>query len=234
MSALRNRSRTTCSIVVVALAALGPARPARAQVGIGLAYPGVPFLFYTPQFVPSPTDYLYQRDLARIATASEAIQQDMALNQVVSSYAHANAYYNHIRDSSTQSSAKSAAQFKRPRRRPQPASEKPARPQTVPLDSFFLPSGEIDWPDSAPSAGGLASARAEAALAVKTVREELHAQGKAQSSSVDAAKAKLVAYGQQALGETRSARSVAVADVFHYYLLLLYQSLDHAADNPAD
>jgi hypothetical protein len=220
-------------LAAATLAAFGPARAARGQVSIGLAYPGVPFLFYTPQFAPSPTDYLYQRDLARIATAANAIQQDAAINQVVSAYARTNAYYNHVRDNTTQKSAQSASRSRRPRRTAQPTPEKPARPQTVPLDAFFLPSGELDWPDTAPSAGGLASARAEAALAVKTVRDEVHAQGRAQAGSVDAAKTKLVAYGQQALGEAKSARSVVVADVFHYFLLLLYQSLDHAADPPA-
>ena len=37
-------------------------------------------------------------------------------------------------------------------------------------------------------------------------------------------------YGQRALAEVKSARSAALADVFHYFLLFLHESLDQAAE----
>ncbi|MBV8218107.1 MAG: hypothetical protein JO325_06570 [Solirubrobacterales bacterium] len=62
------------------------------------------------------------------------------------------------------------------------------------------------------------------------MRDELRSGGKAKAQSVGVAKWKLVGYGQRALIEVRSARSKAVADVFHYFLLFLNQSLDQAAE----
>jgi hypothetical protein len=214
------------------------AQRAEAQFGVGLAYPGVPFLYYTPEFVPSPTDYLYDRANARISQYGNAVQQQAAAGQMAS-VSDSRAYFNHLRDFSGESTYQvkarqslSARAVPPPPRRPSrpPASPAPAQKAALPLDAFFLAGGDFDWPRDAPESDALRTARAEAESAVKGVRDELRANGKAKAQSVGFAKWKLVGYGQPALAAVKSARSAAVADVFHYFLLFLHQSLDQAAE----
>src|SRR4051794_33072097 len=85
-------------LTVTALLFASTSGPACAQVGVGVALPGVPFLYYTPRNVPSPTDYLYDRDRARISSYGSAVQQQAAASSAASSDANPNAYYNRIRD----------------------------------------------------------------------------------------------------------------------------------------
>lgn len=239
MTSLTVHSRLGLSLAAAAFIAASSAGRAEAQFGIGLAYPGVPFLSYTPERVPSPTDYLYDRDTARISEYGNAVQQQAAASQMASASANPNAYFNHFRDFSGESSyqvssRKSLGERTSPPRSrppsPPAASPAPARRGLLPLDAYFLPGGQFDWSRDAPDTGALRSARAEAESAVKTVRDEIHSQDKARSQSVGLAKWKLVGYGQQALAEVKSARSAAVADVFHYFLLFLHQALDQAAE----
>jgi|GEM_PF-6425417 len=233
-------SRVAPSLAAAAFLVAMAAGRAEAQFGIGAAYPGVPFLFYTPERVPSPTDYLYDRDQARISAYGNAVQQQAAASQSASP--SSNAYFNRLRDysgeetyqvSSRQSLSRRAAPPARPRSSTstRPASTRSTtRSDSLPLEAFFLPGDALDWPRDAPISGTLRSAKAEVDASVKVVLDEVRSGGKVKAQSVGAAKSKLVAYGNPALGEIRSGRSKAVADCFHYFLLFLHQALDQAAE----
>src|SRR4051794_19472239 len=151
-----------------------------AQVGIGVAYPGVPFLYYTPQSVPSPTEYLYDHANAQISAYGSAVQQQAVASQVASAGDSANAYFNRIRDYSGEGTYQvTSRQSLGHRTSPRPgrtasthaAGQPPSRPSSLPLEAFFLPGGELDWPRDAPDSVAIRAARAEAEMAVKTVRD---------------------------------------------------------------
>ena len=186
----------------------------RLRSGSGLAYPGVPFLYYTPQSVPSPTEYLYDRANARISAYGNAVQQQAAASQMASaattqtpiSTASATTRERKLtRSRRVRASASAPPPRCRggPRRLPRRSSPHRKRLQ-LPLDAFFLPSGELDWPRDAPDSEVLRPARAEAEMAVKAVRSEIRSVGKAKAQSVGTAKWKLVNYGQRALLEVKS------------------------------
>lgn len=238
------RSRAGLPLAVAAFLSATWAGRAQAQFDIGFGYPGVPFLFYSPERVAGPTQYLYDRDRARISEHSNRVQQEAAASQMAAERANSNAYFNRLRDFSGESSYQVgtrrslASRVSTPRARPQPTPP-PSQPQPTPapspptsrqnsvsLDAFFLLGGEFDWPHDAPNLDELPSAKAEAESAVKVVHDELQSQGKAKSQSIGYAKWKLVGYGQQALAKVRSTRTTAVADTFHHFLLSLHGSLD--------
>lgn len=213
-------------------------RPAQAQFGIGIGYPGFPFLYYNIPSVASPTEYLYDRDRQRIAQFGNAAQQQASASAMAGSAANSNAYFNRLRDFSGESTYHVASRQSVGQRATLPRREAasrgavataPGRPEALSIDAYFLTDGTIDWPRDAPDAGTLGSARAEVEQAVKIVRAQVQSRGRATVQSIGEAKQRLVHYGQPALAEVRSARSGAVADVFHYFLLFLHQSLDHAA-----
>lgn len=216
-------------VIATAVLVAATAVPARAQVGIGITVPGgSPFLYYTPKSVPSPTEYLYNRDLARISAYSSAASQQAAASSVAPSYVSPPAYYEHSRDYSGQRTYDVRSRqnlSQRSSSEPEPASR---RSTGLPLDAYFLSTGALDWPRDAPDSAALHSLRVEAETAIKAVRDELRSAGKAKAQSVGAAKRKLVNYGQKALLEVKSTRSRSVEVVFHYYLLFLDQSLDQA------
>lgn len=232
-------SRSASSLAVAAfLAAMAAGGRAEAQFGMGVAYPGVPLLLYTPERAPSPTDYLYDRDRARMSAYGNAVQQQGAASQMAAPSASSNAYYNRLRSYSGQDTYQVSSRQSLSRR-----STPPARPTSgtskrstktgrgpMPLEAFFLPDGALDWPRDAPTAGTLRSAQAEVEAAVKVVLNQVRSGGKAKAQSIGAAKSKLENYGQPALVEVQSARSKAVADCFHYFLLFLHQSLEQAAE----
>jgi hypothetical protein len=212
-----------------------------AQFGVGFAYPGVPFLYYSPERVPGPTEYLYNRERARISEYGNAVRQQADASRTATAGASPNAYFNRLRDVSGEdtyqvASRKSLGERTSSQRSrqtsPPTAGTSPARQDTLSVDAFFIPGGGFDWPRDAPDAADLRSARAEAEAAVKTVRDELRSRGKATAQSVGLAKSKLVGYGQRALSGVKSDRSEAVADVFHSFLLFLYGALDQAAGAP--
>lgn len=220
-------------VVAATILIISWAGSARAQVGVGVAYPGVPFLYYTPQNVPSPTDYLYQRDQARISAFANPLPQQAAASSTGATDRNPNAYFNHLRDYSGEATYHVQSRQSLSRRSAPPPKQAPSQPTALPLDAYFLISGSLDWPHDAPDSAELLPARVEAEAAIKAVREEIRASGKAKAQSVGAAKRKLINYGQRALVEVRSTRSRTVADIFHYFLRFLDQSLDEASDDVA-
>jgi hypothetical protein len=223
---------------VTAFLATTSATRVEAQVGIGFANPGVPFLYFNTRSVPSPTDYLYDHANARIALAASAAQQEAAASRIAETRSRQNSYFNRIRDfsgdSTYQVNSRQSVSRRTSARKPRetPAAAAPASPPervTLSLDAYFLANGALDWPHDAPDSAELRPAREEAERAVRVVLDEVRAAGKAKAQSVGAAKHKLVSYGQRALAEVRSARAEALGHVFHYYLLFLHDSLDVAA-----
>ena len=152
MTSLTVRSRLGLPLAAASFLAASSAGRAEAQFGVGLAYPGVPFLYYTPERIPSPTDYLYDRDKARISEYGNAVQQQAAASQMASASANPNAYFNLLRDYSGEStyqvsSRQSLGQRTSPPRARPPsplaASPAPAIQGPLPLDAFFLPGGAV-------------------------------------------------------------------------------------------
>ncbi|MGE3820797.1 MAG: hypothetical protein AB7I30_15395 [Isosphaeraceae bacterium] len=234
------RRRVGLAAGIVALAAFPPAENARAQFGVGF---GGGFGVFTPNFnyVPSSTNFLYDRSNASIGAAT-ATRNNVG-HAARDLRASPNAYFNRVREFSGSStydlgthqslSSRAAltpyAPIRPPSRTPdQPASATPPAREVARLDSFFTAAGRLDWPRDAPNHAEVASERAEADDALATVFAQIKAQGKAKSGAVGLAKAKLIVYGQKALGQIRAERAAPVADVFHYYLLFLNQSLDQA------
>jgi hypothetical protein len=229
MKAMRIAGYVARRAITAALLLLSWAGPARAQVGIGVAYPGVPFMYYTPQYAPSPTDYLYDRDRERISAHGNAVQQQAAASSMASAGSDSNAYFNRIRDYSGEETYHVRSRQSLSRRTSPPPERAASRPGGLSLDAYFLVGGQLDWPRDAPDTAALHPARVDAETALKAVRDEVRSSGKAKAQSVGTAKYKLVNYGQRALTEIKSSRSEAVGVVFHYFLLFLHQSLDQAA-----
>lgn len=222
------------------LGALLTAQPARAQVGFALGLNGDPFLYYTPQMVPSTTDFLYDHAMRRAALVGAAAQQQADQSLRSSS----RAYWNRLRDTSggssydlsTRRSLSQRAGATAPTTPAAPAAPAvPERPKVLSLDAFFVASGELDWPRDATALdeGPLRSDRSAADEALKRLREELHASGSASAQSIAAARHGLITYGQQALARIRAERSPAVADVFHYFLLFLNDTIGDLESGPA-
>lgn len=219
---------TSATLLVASLAG-----PAQAQVGIGIAYPGVPLLYYTPKSVQSPTEYLYNRDQTRISAYGNAVQQQAAASSTATADTSPNAYFNRIRDYSGEESYQVQSRQSLSRRTTPPPKRAESRPAVLTVDDYFLPNGLLDWPHDAPDTPAIHSARVATEKAVKAVRDEVRTQGKAKAQSIGTAKWNLNNYGQHALKEIKSTRSKAVAVIFHYFLLFLHQSLDQAAGTGA-
>ena len=180
-------------VAVAAFLVATAAARVEAQVGIGVGYLGVPFLYYTPQPVPSPTEYLYDRAKARISAYGNAVQQQAAASQMASHSDNPNSYLNRIRDYSgeetyqltsrrsvSERTFNAALQSATP---PTPATKQPtSQTPPPPLDAFFLPSGELDWPRDAADTEVLRPRAAEAEMAVKAVRSEIQSVGKAKAA----------------------------------------------------
>jgi hypothetical protein len=237
MSAFLSRPRVAATLVLAALATMAERR-AEAQVGFGFGLGGDPFAFFVPQTVPSPTDYLFNLDLARIA-ADNAHR----LNAAQVAHTNANAYWNRLRDNSgansydlasrqsvgqrvgaTSRSRPTAAPAPAPTPTPAPATV-PPRPRVHSLEDFFLGGAHFDWPRDAPNDGPERSDREAAEQALRTVFEQVRAGGKATAQSVATARAKLITYGQKSLSRVEAERSRVVSNVFHYFLLFLNDTL---------
>lgn len=238
MSEMLSRPQVAATLVLAALAMLAEPR-AEAQIGIGFGLGGDPFGFIVPHMVPSPTDYLYNVSLARMAAQSN-LPRETAAQAARSSE---NAYWNRLRDNSgantydlasRQSLSRRVASTPRPRptaapaptRAPAPAPVAvPARPRLHSLDEYFRDGADFDWPRDAPDDGPYRSDRAAADQALKTVIEQIRAGSNATAQSVAAARAKVISYGQKSLTRVRSERSAVVANGFHYFLLFLNDTL---------
>src|SRR5262249_8729289 len=92
------------------------------------------------------------------------------------------------------------------------------------LEEYFL-AARFDWPRDAPDDGPGQSERAAADQALRVVFEQVRSGGTANAQSVAAARAKVIAYGQIALSRVKDERAHSAANVFHYFLLFLNDTL---------
>ncbi len=121
-----------------------------------------------------------------------------------------------------------------PRPRPQratPTAATAGRAQPlVPLTSFYNDKGQLVWPGDAPTAGDLKEKREAFEKACRAVLDEVKKNGVASIASVTEARQKLLDYGRPALKYLRTHETPRVADSFHGFLLMLYDSLAQAAN----
>lgn len=106
-----------------------------------------------------------------------------------------------------------------------------ARP-VVPLASFFDAARNLVWPQEAPTNGDLKAKRDASDQYTLLVLDESKDNSVASISTVTKARQKLLEYGRPALQEIRANATPRIADVFHLFLLSLYESLAQAALPP--
>jgi len=209
---------------------------AEAQLSYGVT-PFGPYVGFTvPQTSPT-TDYINQ--LAVTRAQAVGAQRNQAMGAVDNS----NAYYNKVRDPGFFERYDYATRRRledEVARRPSTsarATAKPAKtgrvtPPTRPLADFFDRSGLLSWPSDAPTEGDLGTKRALSDRASQEVLAEYNERGRARVATATTARTKLLDYGRPALDYLRRGRTSAVSELFHAFLLSLYDSLERAATPP--
>ena len=113
------------------------------------------------------------------------------------------------------------------------ASNAPVVKPIVPLSSFFNAQNQLVWPGDAPTADGLGEKRTQFDQAAHEVLDEVKKSGVASIAAVTDTRQKLLDYGRPALKFVRAQDTPRLADSFHGFLLMLYDSLEQAADPQA-
>jgi hypothetical protein len=184
-------------------------------------------------YVPSPGDFLNAHALSNAARAGRPPSNNVYAG-------NPNSYLNRIRDNGFVPSYDITRRVPPAQRAPRvspgerAAAAQPAaiaRP-VVPLPTFFDSTRRLVWPSDAPVGGELQQKRDVSDESSRVVLGELEAQGRATVGSVTDSRLKLIAYGQPALQEIRTAGTARVADAFHLFMLSLYESLGQAASPP--
>jgi len=103
----------------------------------------------------------------------------------------------------------------------------------VPLASFFNAQNQLVWPADAPTADTLKEKRTVFDQSTQTVLDEVKKNGVASLATVTESRQKLLDYGRPALQYVRAHETPRIADSFHGFLLMLYDSLAQAANPPA-
>jgi hypothetical protein len=100
----------------------------------------------------------------------------------------------------------------------------------VPLASFFDKENQFVWPGDSPTDGDLKAKRSTFDEASQAVLTETKKNGVASIASVTVARQKLIDYGQPALKFVRTHATPRIADLFHVFLLSVYESLAQAVN----
>jgi hypothetical protein len=108
---------------------------------------------------------------------------------------------------------------------PAPAAARAA----VMLASFFNAYEELVWPADSPRDDDLMPKRTTADAASLAVLRDQKLRGFAAIGLITDARQKLLAYGRPALARLRERSTSQVSDIFHGFLLSLYDSLQAAA-----
>jgi hypothetical protein len=208
--------------------------PALAQAGWGWG------VFGPLNIVPTPTDFLNQHALNRAALGR---REPTSFRPYANS---SNAYFNRIRDNGfvnhsdvrrrqppvyRQERARSLGQAANVPAGTSPASAT-AAPSPLPLASFFDASKTLVWPSESPLAGDLKAKRDFSDQASLAVLDETKQYQAASITTVTEARQRLLDYGRPALQAIRAESTPRIADVFHSFLLALYDSLEQAASPP--
>jgi hypothetical protein len=210
--------------------------PALAQDGWGWG------IFGGLNIVPSPTDFLNQHTLSRAAAGRPGPTSFRP-------YANSsNAYFNNIRDNGfvnhsdvrrrqppvyRSERARSLGNTANVPAEAPPASATPAPSPVLPLSSFFDASRTLVWPGESPLAGDLRAKRDISDQASLVVLDETKRHLAASITTVTEARQRLLDYGRPALQAIRAESTPRIADLFHAFLLALYDSLAQAASPPA-
>jgi hypothetical protein len=232
----KKRPRGLLAILAGAVVLGSGPGPARAQWGFG---PGlIPF---NP--APSPTDFLNQHAAINAARGQQAPASFRP-------YANnPNSFHNRLRDNSFVPSydvrrrrrssdrpqaVRSLGNTARATAEPEPAPAAPSPRPAPPLASYFDASQpqQLVWPGEAPVTGILGKKRDLAGYACLIVLEETRLHHVASITTVTAAREKLLDYGRPALEHVRMESTATIANMFHDFLLSLYDSLARAASAP--
>jgi hypothetical protein len=209
---------------------------ARAQVFVGVT-PYGPYFGWGDTQAEQLNSYLAQQGVIR----SQAAQAQR--NQMMGSVDNSNAYYNHLRDPTYL--GRSDATSRRPvedeaarrysdaaRTGGSGAGEKRVAPPVRPLADYFDRSHVLVWPGDAPTDDDLSAKRGVSNAASLAVLVETQRTGVARLATVTTARTKLLEYGRPALDLLRRRTTPAASDLFHAFLLGLYDSLADAATPP--
>jgi hypothetical protein len=222
------------AFVAVVVSGLGADR-AQAQGGMGGGMGWGGFGFGFGGAVQQPGDYLNQVAIAQMAHVRGPMQNNVYAG-------NPNSYINHVRDNGF------VDQYSVYRRQPsyygypspaqgrnmtQTAMNMPRSKPLVPLASFFNAPGQLVWPADAPTADALKEKRTVFDQSARAVLDEVKKNGVASLATVTDARQKLLDYGRLALQYVRTHETARVADSFHGFLLMLYDSLAQAANPPA-
>jgi hypothetical protein len=201
---------------------------AKAQFGMG--YGGFMGGF---NYVPSPTDFINSHALIQAGRGQQAPASFRP-------YANnPNSFHNRLRDNGFIPS------YDVRRRQPTTARVQPARSQAstakvasaptpaakqiVPLASFFDTAMKLVWPSESPVDGDLGEKRDTSDQASLAVLTETKEHQLASLATVTDARQKLLDYGRPALKQIRLVATTRIADIFHEFMLSLYDSLEQAA-----
>jgi hypothetical protein len=214
--------------LVLAMAALVGLAPtaAHGQIGYGWWFGGYQ--------TPSSVQFLNDQALARTRAIAATRSQPQALRAPSRSGRDTTFFERY--DPETRRAMEDRV-ARRPSRasRPAPAAPAPApadptpRRHVVALATLFNDQDEVRWPPSAPVEGSLQSLRRASDAASLEVLQETRNRGVAKVASVTEARDRLLDYGRPALALVRSRGDAETEDIFHTFLVALYDSLGAAA-----
>src|SRR5262249_27951360 len=180
--------------------------------------------------VPKPESFLNSKALISAAHPPATPSRDVYAN-------NPNSYINHIRDNGfvdRYSVARRAPyEYRYPPRPTQAATPAAQPPPSMPISSFFKAESTFVWPADSPTEGDLKAKRTSFDQASQAVLAETKKSGVASIASVTDARQKLIDYGQPALKYVRSHETPRIADLFHVFLLSVYESLAQAVNPQA-
>jgi hypothetical protein len=222
---MSSRARLGNVLVTVFLAAAAfGLRPgvARAQWGWGWGFGGF-------SEVPKPESFLNSKALINAANPPATPSRDVYAG-------NPNSYINHLRDNGFVDrysvARREPAEYRyAPRPTPTGAPVAPPTPK-IPLSSFFNGEGQFVWTADSPTEGDLKAKQSAFDQASKAVLAETKQNGVASIAAVTDARQKLIEYGQPALKYVRAHETPRIADLFHVFLLSVYESLAQAVNPP--
>ncbi len=235
MRATATRGKVLLTAFVAVMASGFGASQARAQWGMGGGFGGFGFGFGGA--VEQPGTFLNSVALSQMNHVRGPTQNNVYAG-------NPNSYINHVRDNgfvdqyspyrrepsySSYSPSSSSAQG---RNMTQTAMSVPRTKPLVPLASFYNAQNQLVWPGGSPMADPLKEKRTLFDQSAQTVLDEVKKNGVASIATVTDSRQKLLDYGRPALKYVRTHETARVADSFHGFLLMLYDSLAQAANPP--
>jgi len=215
--------------VFAAVAAFGLSpEPAEAQWGGGGFGFGWGFGGFSQ--VEKPDSFLYSKALISAAHPPALPSRNVYAN-------NPNSYINHIRDNGFvdrySAARREPYEYRYPPRPTPTAAPVAPQPPSMPLGSFYNGEHQFVWPADSPTAGDLKQKRSIFDQASQAVLTETKQNGVASIAAVTDARQKLIEYGQPALKFVRTHETPRIADLFHVFLLSVYESLAQAVNPPA-